>query len=350
MLEGKAQGMMHEIPKSFPEFTRLFPNEEACAAYLFSIRFPEGFACPYCGGRQCWARSTRRTYVCAVCGRDVHLTAGTIIHGSRIPLLTWFYAIFIDTILTPGISAVQFQKALGLTRYETAFQMLHKVRHAMVNPDRDALHGTVQVDETYMGGLRVGRKGGRSLDDKVLVVGAVEAREATKPPHHLYAGRVRFRVVPNAGAKALLGFITDHVVPVSAVVTDGWKSYEGLAKLGYTHLPYLNDPPKELTSWRDLIHLEFSNLKTAIQGTYHGRVEQRHLQAYLNEFAFRHNRRFFTPGFGFLRVLTFGMKGRAPTWDELYTTVDYGCSVRLSGCGECKTAKPQGVGRLARTG
>ena len=102
------------IPASFPEFTRLFPGEEACEQYLFNVRFPEGFVCPHCGGTQAWRRTTRRTLVCQSCSRDVHLTAGTIMHGSRMPLLTWFYGVFLDTILTPGVSAVQFQKALGM--------------------------------------------------------------------------------------------------------------------------------------------------------------------------------------------------------------------------------------------
>lgn len=323
------------IPNSLPEFHRLFPDETACEAYLAVLRWPEGFVCPSCGGTKAIHYADRAMWFCPACRTQTYLTAGTIFHKSHTPLLTWFYGVFLTTILTPGISAVQFQKALGMTRYETAFQMLHKIRHAMVNPDRDALHGVVQVDETYLGGVRVGEGGGRTVGHKTVVAGAVEVRltkekKGDRKPPHLYAGRVRFRVVPDASAKSLLPFVQEHIGPGSTVVTDGWKPYQGLSALGYEHAPHLTNAPVDEREFRDLIHLEFSNLKTWLAGTHHGRVEKQHVQAYLNEFAFRHNRRFYDPGFGFLRVLTFGMQGRAPTYDELYEADEYGRDVHLS--------------------
>lgn len=248
---------------------------------------------------------------------------------SHMPLLTWFYGVFITTTLTPGISAVQFQKVMGLSRYETAFQMLHKIRHAMVNPERDLLHGVIQVDETYMGGVRVGGKGGRSLDDKTLVVGAVEVRVTEKKPQRLYAGHVRFRVVDDAGSKNLAKFVKDNVTSGSVIYTDGWKGYNKLAALGYDHRPTLAGDEQSI--YLKMIHLEFSNLKTDLRGTYHGRVEEQHLQTYLNEFAFRHNRRFFDVGFPFLRVLQFGMQGRPPTQEQFYDANEYGTNVHMAG-------------------
>ena len=126
--------MSNSLPNSLPDFHRLFPDEAACERYLFDLRWPDGFACPVCGGTDYIEYADRAMYFCQSCRQQTYLTAGTIFHKSHMPLLTWFYGIFVDTILTPGISSVQFQKMLGMTRNETAFQMLHKIRHAMVNP------------------------------------------------------------------------------------------------------------------------------------------------------------------------------------------------------------------------
>lgn len=124
---------MIPVPQSLLEFTRMFPDEEACVQYLALLRWPTGFVCEACASEAYWAPS-KRAVKCPQCNTQTYLTAGTIMHRSHTPLQIWFYAAFLDTTLTPGISAVQLQQQLGLTRYETAFQMLHKIRSAMVNP------------------------------------------------------------------------------------------------------------------------------------------------------------------------------------------------------------------------
>lgn len=313
-----------KVPTSLPDFQRLFPDEAACAQFLANVRWPDGFVCPNCGATDYYKHGTRRTYICAQCKKQTHLTAGTIMHKSKMPLLMWFYGIFIVTTLTPGISAVQFQKMMGLSRYETAYQMLHKIRSAMVNPEREPLHGVVEIDETYLGGVRSGGKGGRALGEKILVIGAVELRMSDKG--RPFAGRVRFRVIPRATAKYIDSFVQEHVQPGAFIVTDGWRGYTNLRSLGYDHRTALPADIEE-HGWLRLIHLEFSNLKTYIQGTYHGRVEQQHLQTYLNEFAFRHNRRFW-PGSAFLRVLQLGM-GVTQSYDKLYSAENYGQAVHI---------------------
>jgi len=331
------------IPKSLPDFHVMFPDERSCEEYLEQFRWPGGFKCDHCKGKRGYWVASKRRYDCADCGKSSYLTAGTLMHRSHTPLMTWFYAAFVDGVLTPGISAVQLQRMLGLSRYETTYQLLHKLRHMTVNPDRTKLSGTVEVDETYMGGLREGARGGRSIEYKTVVIGAVEVHPTNKGGER--AGRVRFRVLANAGKAALEGFVKQHIEPGSHVITDAWHGYERLGHLGYSHEATMIGESHEGAERLRLIHLEISNLKTYIRGTYHGRVERQHLQAYLNEFAFRHNRRFFAPGLGFLRMLELGSHRKSPTYEQLYNADEYGRNVHMNGLGLPKQEPTQTVWR-----
>ena len=187
-----------EPPASLREFTRRFASEANCEDFLFAVRYPEGFVCPRCGERRGWRLSSRHLIECAN-GHKTSLTAGTIMHRTRQDLMTWFQAAHLIATLTPGISAVQFQRQLGIKRYETAFQMLHKIRSVLVAPGRERLHREVEVDETFIGGKDPDR-GGRG-GDKVLVVGAVEVQRfldhRTQQPRRR-AGRLRLRAVASS--------------------------------------------------------------------------------------------------------------------------------------------------------
>jgi hypothetical protein len=224
---------------------------------------------------------------------------------------------------------VQFQRQLGLKRYETAFQILHKLRAAMVRPDRDRIGGDfpVEVDETWVGGRTRGE--GRGQHHKTLVVGAVEERkrkenEAKMDSHKalprrggLYAGRLRLHVASDRSAKSLEGFVLDSVQPGTHITTDDWPSYAQLTKKGYllTQVAQRSDPDiaeKHLP----LIHLVFGNLKTWLNGVHHG-VSPQHLQTYLNEFTFRFNRRFF-PFNAFQSLLGIGTATATTTYASLY--------------------------------
>ena len=137
LLDAYDAGMEKASPKSLPDFQRVFPNEEACRVYLYAARFPNGFVCPYCRwtGKPYLFRNQPDMLRCRDCKRNTRLTAGTIMQKSRVPLFyTWFWGAFLVTSLTPGMSALQFQKILGINRYEVAFSMLHKLRAAMVRP------------------------------------------------------------------------------------------------------------------------------------------------------------------------------------------------------------------------
>ena len=211
------------LPQSLPEFQRLFPNDAACAAYLEKTRWSGGFICPHCQVAGEPFRFANRPGIlrCRKCRRDTGLTVGTVMARSHTPLSVWFWSAYLVSSQTPGMSAVQLQRQLGLSRYETAFQILHKLRAGMVRPDQDRIGGRpgehVEVDETWVGGRTRGK--GRGVHDKVLVVSAVEVRQR-KPGTKLdkrkggrYAGRVRLAIVPDRSAESLCGFVESAVVP-----------------------------------------------------------------------------------------------------------------------------------------
>jgi hypothetical protein len=196
---------------------------------------------------------------------------------------------------------------IGLSRYETAFQILHKLRAGMVRQDRDRIGGNlargdhIEMDETYIGGAVRGEGRGVHADDKTLVIGAVEVRQrpakkGDKPTRRggRYAGRLRLEIAPTRGAKSLNAFAESAIEPGATVITDAWGGYNGLGALGYAHLPVVEGSnPEVAEEYLPIIHLVFSNLKAWLQGTHHGAVSPQHLQAYLNEFTFRFNRRFY---------------------------------------------------------
>ena len=318
------------FPTSLPGFQRLFPDDAACAKYLENIRWEHGFSCPHCGALGEPFRFANRPHVlrCRACRKDVALTAGTVMERTHTPLSTWFWAAYLVASHTAGMSATQFQRQLGLTRYETAFQILHKLRAGMVRPDRDRIGDIkdchVEVDETWVGGATRGE--GKGTHDQTLVIAAVEVRQraakaggsGTPRRGGRYAGRLRMEVVPNRGAKALMGFVESAVDPAAMVVTDAAPSYASLGKRGYEHLPVVEgNDPKVAEEYLPIVHLVFSNLKSWLRGCHHG-VSPQHLQAYLNEFTFRFNRRFY-PFNAFRSLLGIGGEVSAPTYAALYS-------------------------------
>ncbi|MEO8060457.1 MAG: IS1595 family transposase [Burkholderiales bacterium] len=327
------------FPRSLPEFQRLFPDEAACAAYLERARWSDGFICLRCETVGEPYRYSARPGVlcCRACRRETRLTAGTVMERTHTPLSVWFWAAYLVASQTPGMSAVQFQRQLGLSRYETAFQILHKLRAGMVRPDQDRIGGKpdehVEADETWIGGRTRGE--GRGVHHKSLVAAAVEVRQR-KPGTKLnarrsgrYAGRVRLAVVPDRSARALGGFVKSVVAPGARIITDDWSGYTGLTKQGFTHVAIAErGDPQVAEEFMPIVHLVFSNLKTWLRGIHHG-VSPQHLQAYLNEFTFRFNRRFY-PFNAFRSLLGIAGDVTAPTYAQLYaaksrTTTSSGC-------------------------
>jgi Transposase zinc-ribbon domain len=199
------------FPGCLPEFQRLFPDDTACAAYVEAIRWRDGFVCGWCGKPGEPYRCANRPQVlrCRKCQRDNALTAGTVMERTHTPLSVWFWAAYLVSTHTPGMSAVQFQRQLGLKRYETAFQILHKLRAGMVRPDRDRIGADprdhVEIGESWVGGRT--RGAGRGVHDQSLVVAAVEVRQ--RKPENVKGraasqqpvrGRIRMAVVPDRSA------------------------------------------------------------------------------------------------------------------------------------------------------
>ncbi len=314
------------FPTSLPEFQRVFPDDSACARYLEAVRWPDGFACQKCGLVCEPYRFPSRSSVvfrCRGCKANTSLTAGTVMQSSHTNLSTWFWGAYLMTTQTPGQSAVQFQRQLALTRYETAFQILHKLRAGMVRPERDPIGGVhpVEVDECYIGGETRGE--GRGTHHKATVVGSIEVRSRQNDgkvhKRSVYAGRLRLRVVPDRNTEVLTSFVKDNIASGATVRSDGWTGYRGLSEIGYRHEALaLNGDPEKAESHLPMIHLVFSNLKTWIKGTHHGRIEPKHLQAYLNEYVFRFNRRFY-PMTAFNSVLGIAARSVPPTYAQLYS-------------------------------
>lgn len=270
-----------DFPRTLAEFQNKFATADACLDYLVHVRWPDGFECPRCEHREAWL-VRRRLFRCQRCHAEVSVTAGTVMHRTHLPLQHWFWAAHLMSTLTPGISALQLQRQIGLGSYETALSLCRRLRRAMVNPLREPLCGVVEVDEAYIGGPRKG-EGGRG-SSKSLVVVAVENRGD-------HTGRVRLAVVPDASQESLHGFVRKHVIPSSQVNTDDWGGYKGLEEHGYQHRPRIQGDPARAAKILPWVHRVIGNLKTWLRGTHHGRVEDIHLQSYLDEFAFRYNRR-----------------------------------------------------------
>jgi len=272
--------MLEDYPRTLEELERRFSTEEACREYLFALRWPQGFSCLTCGERRAWA-TTRGLWVCGACRRQVSVTAGTIFQGSHLPLTTWFRAMWHVTNQKNGLSALGLQRALGLGSYRTAWAVLHKLRRAMVRPGRERLRGAVEVDETYWGGEEKGVIG-RRTDRKALILVAAEEDGPG-------IGRIRLRCVPDLTRATLHGFIGAAIEPGSVVRTDGLPAYLDMA--GYQHERYVqrHQPPGEHLLPR--VHRVVSLLKRWLLGTHQGATGQSHLNAYLDEFTFRFNRR-----------------------------------------------------------
>jgi transposase-like protein len=273
---------MDDSPKTLSEFESRFSSDVACADYLVRLRWPQGFVCPVCGGREAW-RTERLLFHCAQGGRQVSVTAGTLFQGTRKPLSTWFRAMWWVTSQKNGASAKGLQQSLGLGSDQTAWTCLHKLRRAMVRPGRELLNGLVEVDETFVGGPE--ERHGRGAEPKTLVVVAVEKRGRA-------LGRTRLAVIPNASAETLCGFIAGGVAPGSTVRTDGWPSYGPRQDRSFIHerIVHRNNPQ---TPHQRLpgVHLIASLLKRWLLGTHQGAVSPEHLPYDREEFTFRFNRR-----------------------------------------------------------
>lgn len=256
----------------------------------------------------------QRRWQCAGCRHQISLTAGTVLHRTKIPLTQWFWAAYLMTTDKRGVSALLLQRHLGLSCYETAWMLLHKLRRAMVSVTREPLYGEVEIDDTWIGGEQAGLRGSRQLKGRraALVLVAVERRGRG-------SGRVRMRVIPDFKGNTIIAFLHENVSPGSTIYTDGLKSFSGLTEAGFKHIartqPLRSALRKGAQSAVPLADRAIGNLQQWLIGTYHG-VSKPQLQVYLDEFVFRHNRRK-TPAAAFQTLLGLGTGRESTQYEQI---------------------------------
>lgn len=282
-----------DYPKTWVEFEDWFSSDEACAAYLEQLRWPNGFRCPACGVADTAGRATRGRLICRSCRHQCSVTAGTIFDKTRTSLRVWFAAAWYITNQKQGVSALGLQRVLGLNSYQTAWAMLHRFRRAMVHPERTLLAGTVEVDEAYLAlrrgsGIHHKRPGSKGHDRSHLVAIAI-AVELLQPKGF---GRIRLRRIQSPTRSELLPFVRENIASGATVRTDGSPIYLPLADEGFQHNPSVMLGSK-VPAHEPLpgVHRIAALLKRWLLGTHHGAVDPKHVDGYLDEFTFRFNRR-----------------------------------------------------------
>jgi len=269
-----------DYPKDFQEFIDRFKTNDDCWEYLFKIRWVNGYTCPKCRNAKYYLNN-RKLAECKNCGHQTSVTAGTIFHGSRKSLLLWFHVMWWVAAQKTGVSASNFKDFMGFGSYETAWAWLHKLRRTMIRPGRELLSGEVEVDETFIGGKETGEKEdgtnktGRGSSEKSLVVVATEC-------HGKQIGRVRFKCIDSASGNNLVKFIEDNNDSLAnkSEYKHVRKPVSGSGQEAHELLPH--------------VHMVDSLLKRWMNGTHQGRISQKHLGFYLDEYAFRFNRKLST--------------------------------------------------------
>ncbi len=268
--------MEEDYPRSLVEFEQRFATDEACFEYLAKLRWGNSFSCPVCECTEFW-HMKRQLRCCRACRHQTSVTAGTIFHGARKPMSLWFRAMWHITNQKYGANAMGLQRALSLGSYQTAWEWLHKLRRAMVRPGREMLSGIVQVDETYIGGKKSGKRG-RGAAGKAVVGIAVEDKKK------FGIGRIRLAKLPDASGNSLDFFLKRTVASGSHIITDDWSGYTHAKDIGYSREVWASNDLK-------LPHIISALLKRWLLGTYQGAARKSHLDYYLDEYTFRFNRR-----------------------------------------------------------
>lgn len=272
---------MKVYPHTIMDFEKDFSTEEDCEEYLYSIRWKNGFDCPYCHNTACW-KMTDGNYRCTKCRKKTSIISGTLFQDSKKSILLWFRAMWLLTNQKQGLNAVSLKNTLGFGNYESAWLWMHKLRTAMVRKDRDKLSGNVEIDEIYLGGERPGNRG-RGAFGKTLILVITEINENK-------VGRIRLKIVPDASYKSLSNAITELVEKNSLLNTDAWPSYNQIKNDGFRHhiIRKTESVGENLLPHCNLVA---SLLKRWLLGTLQGGVKKSHLSYYLDEFTFRFNRR-----------------------------------------------------------
>lgn len=266
---------------SFAQFLKRFPNEKACAEYLYSVKWPDGFVCPVCGHRHAYALNRPGRYQCAKCRHQTSLTANTVMHRTHLPLTKWFWAIYLVACDKRGISALTLAGKISVS-YESAWYLLRRIRHAMETRDANyTIGGIIELDDSYFGAKIKGKEGRGAGNQSVFV--AVSKDSEGRPQY------LKLMTTPNVKIPSVQSFVDENLEIGSVVETDGYKSYRKPLAQDFEHQACNFSPDSEHLKW---LHRIIGNAKAFINGTYHG-TSTKHLQMYLSEFCYRFNRRNF---------------------------------------------------------
>jgi transposase-like protein len=270
------------------EFLAQYSDEQKCRDALFRLRWPSGFVCPECGGHSHCELKSRRLYQCNRCHHQSSLTAGTIFHGTRVPLRKWFLAIYLLTQPKKSLSALELKRQLGV-HYDTAWSLKHKLMQVMYERQQQKkLRGRIEMDDAYLGGEKPGKRG-RGSENKIPFVAAVQTHEG-KP------GPMQMRRVEGFRTAAISAYAHQALEPGSRVVSDGLSCFTGVCAAGCQHQSIITGSGRQATQhpafkW---VNTVLGNVKSAIRGTFHA-VSEKHAPRYLAEFEYRFNRRFHLP-------------------------------------------------------
>jgi len=269
---------------SLIKWQKRFGTEHACEKVLDKIRWPNGFVCPRCNSKDMSFIIARKKYQCSQCRYQISITAGTLFHSTNLPLVKWFWAIYLTATDKGGISALRLSKHIGVS-WPTARQMLKKIRIAMA--DRDSvyrLQNLIEFDDAYVGGKRTGKRGRGAAGKRPILV-AVEDREET-------AGFMAIEAVDTISQETVREFLHKYLKEGQTVRTDAFPALNSVNEQ-HDHQKMVV-PPEEASQWLPLVHVVIGNLKKFLNGTFHG-VSTKYLQEYLDEFSYRFNRRFWEP-------------------------------------------------------
>jgi len=272
---------------SLPDFFGKYGAEDQCREALFDWRWPHGFVCPECGHTHHCLLKTNKLYQCNRCHHQTSLTSGTIFADTKLPLTTWFLALFLVTQTRNGISALELKRMLGVS-YCTAWSVKHKLMQVMKErDDSQPLTGIIQMDDTYWGGERHGGKRGRGAPHKVPFIAAVSTNEE----HHPIA--MRFSKLKRFSKVEIARWADKHLESSCTVISDGLSCFDGVSEAGCKHVAIVTGGGPDSVKHEEFtwVNTMIGNVKKSLNGTYHN-VSEKHLPRYLAEFNYRFNRRF----------------------------------------------------------
>ena len=271
------------------EFLNQYGNEEQCQRMLYRLRWPQGFVCPACGNTTGCQLHSRKIYQCHTCHHQTSLTAGTIFHGTKLPLTKWFLAIYLLTQRKKSISALQLSRDLGV-KYDTAWRMKHKLMQVMLERGQgDTLSGRIEIDDAYLGGELPGKRG-RGSRNKIPFIAAVETTQDGRPM------KVHLRRLSGFSKTAIARYASASLRPGTEVFSDGLYCFGAVAMAGCRHVPIVTGSGRcaaqhPAFKW---VNTLLGNIKNALLGTFHA-IREKHVPRYLAEFEYRFNRRFDLP-------------------------------------------------------